>query len=187
MEKEELKKIIEKHESWLDGEGGEKADLRGANLREADLRGANLRGADLRWANLCEADLRGANLLEADLRWANLREADLRWADLREADLREANLREADLSWADLSWANLREADLREANLDFSCWPLWCGSLRTKADSKIVIQLLYHTMRLAENSETDEELKNALFTKELIAQANRFHRVEECGKIKEEE
>ena len=147
MEKEELKKIIEKHESWLAGEGGEKADLRGA-----DLYGADLRGADLRVANLREANLRGANLREANLRGANLR-----WADLREADL------------------------------DFSCWPLWCGSLQTKADSKIVIQLLYHTMRLAENFETDEELKNALFTKELIAQANRFHRVEECGKIKEEE
>lgn len=132
MEKEELKKIIEKHESWLDGEGGEKADL-----REEDLCGADLHGADL-----CEADLRGADL---------------------------------------------RGADLRGADLDFSCWPLWCGSLQTKADSKIVIQLLYHTMRLAENSETDEELKNALFTKELIAQANRFHRVVECGKIKEEE
>lgn len=147
MKKEELKKIIEKHGSWLDGEGGEKADL-----RVADLRGANLRGANLRLADLREADLCGANL---------------RWADLRGAEL--------------------READLRGAELDFSCWPLWCGSLGAKADSKIVIQLLYHTMRLAENSETDEELKNALFTKELIAQANRFHHVEECGKIKEEE
>ena len=34
------------------------------------------------------------------------------------ADLREANLREADL----------READLRGADIDFSVWPLWCGS-----------------------------------------------------------
>ena len=157
MEKKELKKIIEKHESWLDGEGGEKAKLRWADLREEDLRGANLRGADLRGADLRRANLRGANLREEDLR-----EADLRGADLR-------------------------EADLRGAELDFSCWPLWCGSLQTKADSKIVIQLLYHTMRLAENSETDDELKNALFTKELIAQTNRFHHVEECGKIKEEE
>lgn len=31
----------------------------------------------------------------------------------------QANLREADL------W----RADLGEANLDYSCWPLWCGSL----------------------------------------------------------
>ena len=50
--------------------GGERADLRGANLREADLWRADLWRADLR-----EADLRGANLWRA-----NLREADLRGA-----------------------------------------------------------------------------------------------------------
>ena len=157
MEKEELKKIIEKHESWLAGDGGEKADLHGESLRDEDLHGVDLRGA-----NFCKADLRGT-------------------------DLHGANLCRADLRGADLCGADLRRADLRGANLDFSCWPLWCGSLQTKADSKIVIQLLYHAMRLAENSDIDEELKNALFTKELIAQANRFHRVEECGKIKDEE
>ena len=36
----------------------------------------------------------------------------------------------ADLSNANLSSANLRGTDLRGANLDYSCWPLWCGSLR---------------------------------------------------------
>ena len=64
----ELKKIIEKHEKWLKSlEGGERADLRGANLSGADLSGANLRGADLRGANLS-----GANLSVADLYGANL-------------------------------------------------------------------------------------------------------------------
>ena len=109
--------------------------------------------------------------------------ADLSWADLRGADLREADLSRADLRGANLSRANLRGADLREAELDFSCWPLWCGSLYAKADCKIVIQLLYHTMRLAKNSDIDEDLKNVLFSRKLIDQANRFHRVKECGKI----
>ena len=49
----ELKAIIYKHAKWVRGEdGGERADLYGANLRDADLYGANLRGADLRSANL---------------------------------------------------------------------------------------------------------------------------------------
>ena len=49
MTNEELKKIIEKHEKWLeDQEGGERANLCGADLRGADLCGADLRGADLR-------------------------------------------------------------------------------------------------------------------------------------------
>ena len=50
MTQEELNKIIEQHQHWLneDCEGweGMKADLRGAKLRGADLRGADLSGAE---------------------------------------------------------------------------------------------------------------------------------------------
>nr|DAH48834.1 MAG TPA: pentapeptide repeat protein [Bacteriophage sp.] len=57
----ELKAIIDKHAKWLRGaDGGERADLYGANLRGADLRGADLYGADLRDADLYDADLRDA-------------------------------------------------------------------------------------------------------------------------------
>ena len=39
----EISEILEKHRKWLAREaGGQRADLRGANLREADLIGANL-------------------------------------------------------------------------------------------------------------------------------------------------
>ena len=77
----ELKAIIYKHAKWARGEdGGERADLCGADLRGADLRSANLYGADLRGADLCDADLRGADLRGADLRSANLSDADLRGA-----------------------------------------------------------------------------------------------------------
>ena len=48
MTSEEIKKVLDLHKKWLNGEeGGVYADLRGANLRWADLRGADLRGADL--------------------------------------------------------------------------------------------------------------------------------------------
>ena len=91
MDNEKLKEILERHRKWLnDEDGGERANLRGANLR-----GVNLRGADLR-----EANLRGADLREANLRGANLRGANLRGVNLRGADLREANLRGADLRGA---------------------------------------------------------------------------------------
>ena len=77
----DIKLILEKHAKWIRGEdGGERADLRGADLRDADLYYANLRGADLRGADLCDADLcnanlRGADLCDADLCGANLRGA----------------------------------------------------------------------------------------------------------------
>jgi len=80
----------------------------------------------------------------ADLRNANLRGANLRGANLRDADLRNANLRDADLRDADLRNANLRGANLRGANLDFSCWPLWCGSKNVKVDAGVAAQLAAH-------------------------------------------
>ena len=84
----DLKEILRKHLMWLRSEnGGERADLRDANLSgadlcDADLSGANLSGADLCDADLCDADLRGAKLRGAKLCGANLSGADLSGADL---------------------------------------------------------------------------------------------------------
>ena len=73
-------------------------------------------------------------------------------------------------------------ADLRGANVDFSCWPLWCGSLNVKIDKRIFCQLLYHTLR-AGQSVDDQEVKKLFEIPEVVNLANQFHRVEECGKI----
>ena len=143
----DLKKILDEHLLWLNGEGGSRANLFGANLRGADLRNANLRGADLR-----NADLFGANLRGADLRNADLCRADLRNADLCRADLRNADLRNADLRNADLCDANLCDADLRCASMDQMIWnihtafyPLQCpdsGSyIGYKKASGLVVEL----------------------------------------------
>ena len=57
----DIKLILEKHAKWIRGEdGGEHANLCGADLRCADLSSANLRDANLRGANLRDANLRGA-------------------------------------------------------------------------------------------------------------------------------
>ena len=90
---EELKEILEKHLKFIRREeGGDSANLSGA-----DLSGANLSGADLRSADLSRADLRSANLSGADLSYANLRSANLSGANLRSANLSGANLSRADL------------------------------------------------------------------------------------------
>jgi hypothetical protein len=118
----DLKKILDEHLLWLNGEGGSRANLSNADLRDANLSNADLFGANLRGANLSNADLRCANLSNADLfganlRCANLSNADLFGANLRGANLFGANLRNADLRDADLRCANLSNADLRGANL----------------------------------------------------------------------
>ena len=83
----ELKAIIYKHAKWVIGEdGGERADLRDANLSGADLRSADLSSADLSGADLCCADLSGADLRCANLSGANLRGANLSGANLSGAE-----------------------------------------------------------------------------------------------------
>ena len=118
-----------------------------------------------------------ADLWGADLRGANLWRAGLRGADLRGANLREANLR-----GADLRGANLRGADLRGANLDYSCWPLWCGSLGVRVCKRIAAQLAYHFCRLDCDDPEVIAAQNAL-----IPLANQFHRADECGKLEPKE
>ena len=124
------------------------------------------------------------DLKRANLRGAVLCDADLRDADLRDANLRDANLRDANLFDADLYGAYLLNADLHGANIDFSCLPLWCGSLHVHFDNRQMIQILYHLLSVVSYSKyTSEEMKKALLTPELCDIANKFHRVNECGKI----
>ena len=91
----------------------------------------------------------------------------------------DKNGERADLRWDDLQGADLRGADLRGANLDYSCWPLWCGSLDVKVDKRIAVQLAYHFCRL------DCDDPEYLAAREAIKGfANQFHRVEGCGVIR---
>ena len=106
----------------------------------------------------------------------SLREADLRGADLQRADLRGADLRGAALGEADLGGA-----DLGGANLDFSCFPLWCGSFDIKADLRLAAQLAYHFCRI--DFDGCEEAQEA--QKSLMELANKFHRIgKDCEKVK---
>ena len=91
------------------------------------------------------------------------------------------------MSSANLRSANLRYADLRSADLDFSAFPLWCGGLNVNIDDKIAIQFLYHFVRNVKSSPyTSKQLKSLCKLKSIIKQANKFHRADECGIIKED-
>ena len=136
-------------------------------ILDYDLKGADLSGTDLKGANLKGVDLSGANLMEANLRDTNLINTDLRGADLRGADLRGANLRGANLNGADL---------------DYSCYPLWCGSLHLKADKRLACQLAYHLCSLQCDDADYIKMRNSI-----LDFANQFHRVNECGKLEEME
>ena len=121
MTQEQLNKIIEKHQHYLnediDGWESMRADLSDKNLSGLNLKNANLREAKLSSANIRDAILRNVDLREADLTEADLRNADLREADMYGAYCCYANLNGVDLRNADLSKADIYAADLKEANL----------------------------------------------------------------------
>jgi uncharacterized protein YjbI with pentapeptide repeats len=173
MDAKELKHIFSENKKWVETEGekGERADLQGADLRWADLREADLQGANLQWADLQWANLQGADLRGADLRWADLREADLQGANLQGADLQGADLR-----WADLREANLQGADLREADIDYSCWPLYCGSKDVKVNRKTAAQLAAHFCVLDCDDKDYQKARKAI-----LKFAQTSHRAEDLG------
>lgn len=104
------------------------------------------------------------------------------WLETEGKEGKQANLSGANLSGADLRETNLRETDLSGADLDYSCWPLWCGTLRTKVDVRIASQLAYHFCSLDCDDPEYSKARNAI-----ADFANKFHRAEECGKIEVEE
>ena len=75
-----------------------------------------------------------------------------------------------------------KRADLSGADIDYSCWPLWCGSLDVKVDKRIACQLAYHFCRLDCDDPEYIKARNAV-----VSFANQFHRVKECGVLSEKE
>jgi uncharacterized protein YjbI with pentapeptide repeats len=102
--------------------------------------------------------------------------ASLWGANLRVANLRGAGLRGANLRGADLQDADLRGADLRSADIDFSCWPLWCGSKGVKIDRRLYLQLLAHLCAV----DVDDE-KCKAHQQASLELAKKSHRAEELG------
>lgn len=103
------------------------------------------------------------------------------WENMR-ADLRNANLQGADLYNANLHNTNLQHANLQGADIDYSCLPLFCGSLCANFDSKQLKQIAYHLVKagLSSTNATDEDRREL---SKLIDYANGFHRAQECGFI----
>lgn len=114
-------------------------------------------------------------ILTKHLAWCNDEEGGER------ADLSGAFLSNADLSRADLHKAFLSNADLSGANIDYSCWPLWCGSIGVTVDVKIIHQLAFHLC--AVNCDDAEWIE---LRKQLLPFANKFHRVGRDVKALEE-
>lgn len=90
----------------------------------------------------------------------------------------------ANLSYSDLGGSDLSYSDLRGSNIDFSCMSYSCKDLKCNYDDRQIIQQLYHVIAHCKNSKNaTKEVKKLLKIKTVVEIANKFHRVEECGKI----
>ena len=120
MEQKELNNILDNHKLWLESYArkGERANLKGADLRDIDLTGVNLECAVLEGVNLEGATIENVNLERAVLEDANLKGAKLRGERLIGAYLIGADLKGADLVGANLIYAHLQNANLVGANLE---------------------------------------------------------------------
>lgn len=94
-------------------------------------------------------------ILKKHKRWINNEEGG-EPADLRDADMQGTDLRGTDLRGTDMQGADLQGADMRGANLDYSCFPLWCGSEGIKLDRRLFLQLVAHICAVEVD---DEECK----------------------------
>ena len=113
-------------------------------------------------------------LLKTDVAAFNTYRRETKFApiDLKGADLRDTNLRGADL----------RGANLRGANLDYSCIPLWCGSLRMKTDERQRKQIAYHLASLFVHAESISDEEKTIY-RAIANYANGFHRIGECPEL----
>jgi len=123
-----------------------------------------------------------------DFSYAELNDAELNGAELNGAELNGAELNGAKLNGAKLNGAKLNGAELNGAelndktDLDYATFPLWCGSFGIKASLRLAAQLIYHFEKIdfAQCPEA-QAIQQLPQIKEL---ANKFHRVDECDKIK---
>ena len=125
-------------------------------------------------------------ILDKHRKWLNHEEGgarvDLSYSDLRGSDLRHSNLSGSDLRYSDLIHSNLSGSDLRDSGLDYSCLPLWCGSLRANFDDCQLKQIAYHLVKAGLQSNNASDETKAELAK-LVDFANGFHKADECGKI----
>ena len=78
---------------------------------------------------------------------------------------------------ANLSRANLSGANLSGADLDFSAWPLWCGTVGVVVDSRIAYQLAAHVCAVVCDDPDVIAMQEAL-----RPWAEKSHRAAECLK-----
>jgi hypothetical protein len=164
MNREEFIIAHEQHQKWLkDNSIGKRFEFHGKFYFEFkfDFK-INLRDSDLRHSDFSGSFLRYSDFSGSDSRYSDFSGSDLSGSDFSGSDLRGSDLSNSDLKYSDLRGSDLRDSDLRGSDLDYSCWPLWCGSKNAKVGMELIYQLLAHVSALDCEDAEYLEIKNAI-------------------------
>lgn len=109
ISRDELNEIIRLHKKWLESNGnhGERADL-----RNADIRGADITYQDLNRVNFGGSIITNCDFTGTDLRGCHFHGTDIIDCQLRSCDLRAAIFKGCLLKRSDLYASNIRLSDL---------------------------------------------------------------------------
>ena len=130
------------------------------------------------------ASLNNAKMNYANMNGAKMNNAKMNYANMNGAKMNSAKMNGAEMNYAKMNGAEMNGAEMNdETTLDFSTGLSFkCSSFGIKASLRLAAQLLYHFERINFTACPEaEEIKNLPQVKAL---ANKFHRVQECGKIK---
>ena len=120
LSKREVTSVIERHQLWVNGDGGGCADFSNCYLDNFKFPCADLRGANFDGAVLVNVSMPDSDLSEASFRRAKLHGCDMRNIKANDACFVGASFRDNDMSWVNFNNCNLKDALFSGCELDFT-------------------------------------------------------------------
>ena len=116
----------------------------GLDFSNCHLEDAVLDGMSFRNCNFSFAMMKGASMVQTDFTRCNLSNVQLRDAKMMFASFDHCNLKRAKLNYADIRQVNFYRSELIDINIDFSSWPMWCGTKNSIVGEKLAQQIAAH-------------------------------------------
>jgi uncharacterized protein YjbI with pentapeptide repeats len=116
-----------------------KLDLKNKKLREREWDYCKFEDCNFEYSDLSDSIIENCEFINCNFYHCDMDNCYLKNSIFRECNIKMVNLLRTDLTNADFS----------TSNIDYSSFPLWCGSFNVILDDKQKQQLLYHLLRIA--------------------------------------
>ncbi len=116
-----------------------KLDLKNKKLQECDWENCKFENCNFEYSDLSSSCIENCEFIDCNFYHCDMNNGCLTNSIFRDCDVRVVNLLMTDLTNTDFS----------TSNIDYSTFPLWCGSFDVILDDEQKQQLLYHLLRIA--------------------------------------